>query len=144
MRWIWLSLGFIALGLGFAGAILPLLPATPFFLVAAYAFARSSPRLHSWLLTHPQFGPPIRDWQKHGAIRRAAKIWAIVAIGATFLISVLMGLGPGYLIVQAVALAGSAAFIVSRPVPPLVQPQEPEDRSSQAHETPKTTGHPLT
>lgn len=124
MRWLWLALGFFALGLGFAGAVLPLLPATPFFLLAAYAFSRSSPRLHCWLVTHPQFGPPIQDWQKHGAIRRSAKVAAVLAIGLTFLLSVMLGVSAIYLAVQALALASAAAFVLSRPAPPSAKPAE--------------------
>lgn len=58
-RHFFLLNGFILTGLGIAGAVLPLLPATPFFLLAAYCFARSSQRWHDWLLAHPTFGPYI-------------------------------------------------------------------------------------
>ena len=59
IRIFWLLFGLLATGLAFAGALLPLLPTTPFLLLAAYAFARSSKRLHDWLLNHRQFGPLI-------------------------------------------------------------------------------------
>ena len=72
-RVLWLLLGIAATGFGIAGAVLPLLPTTPFLLVATYAFARSSPRLHAWLMSHRQFGPLIANWQQHGAIGRRAK-----------------------------------------------------------------------
>ena len=68
MRYLWLSFGFIALALGMAGAVLPLLPTTPFILLAAFCFARSSRRFHNWLLNHRTFGPMIENWRQEGAI----------------------------------------------------------------------------
>ena len=59
MRVIWLIAGSISLGLGLLGVFLPLLPTVPFVLLAAFCFARSSERLHDWMLEHPKFGPAI-------------------------------------------------------------------------------------
>src|SRR4029450_4529784 len=88
--YFWLALGFIATGCAIAGAVLPLVPTTPFLLLAAYAFARSSPRLHAWLLNHRQFGPLITNWEQHGAIPRGAKITAMVMIALTPVITLAM------------------------------------------------------
>src|SRR5690606_41134853 len=60
-----------AVGLALAGTVLPLLPTTPFLLVAAWAFARSSPRLDAWLHAHPRLGPPLAAWQARRAIPRS-------------------------------------------------------------------------
>src|SRR5690606_16765109 len=76
-RWLWLVLGFLSVGCGLVGAVLPMVPTTPFLLLAAFAFARSSPRLHRWLLSHRYFGPLITNWQQHGSIDRKAKFSAI-------------------------------------------------------------------
>jgi uncharacterized protein len=114
-RYMWLLLGFIATGCGIAGAVLPLLPATPFLLLAAYAFARSSPRLHGWLIGHPRFGPLILNWQRHGSIDRRSKRLAMVLMTVTMLSSWLLGASARILVIQAIALAGSAAFILTRP-----------------------------
>ena len=65
-----------------AGVVLPLLPATPFVLLSAYCFARSSPRLHGWLLAHKLFGPLIRNWEQHRAISPRAKLLATLQLTA--------------------------------------------------------------
>lgn len=74
------SLGFLFIGLGAVGAFLPLLPTTPFLLLAAACFARSSERWHGWLLNNPTFGPTIRDWQDRRCISRGAKTTALLSI----------------------------------------------------------------
>jgi len=85
-RWLWLLLAYLALGLGILGVFLPGLPTTPFILVAAYAAARGSKRLHDRLLAHRTFGPMIRDWQATGAVSRRAKYWAIGMMAASSLV----------------------------------------------------------
>ena len=60
--------GWLALSLGLVGVVLPLLPTTPFVLVAAWCFSRSSARFHRLLVNHRLFGPLIRDWEQHGVI----------------------------------------------------------------------------
>lgn len=72
-RALWSALAVLSLGLGLLGIFLPGLPTTPFVLLAAYAGARGSKRLHDWLLAHALFGPMIRDWQREGAVSRSAK-----------------------------------------------------------------------
>lgn len=76
-RWLWLGLAYAALALGIVGIFVPGLPTTPFVLLAAYAAARGSQRLHARLHAHRVFGPMIRDWQATGAVNRRAKCWAI-------------------------------------------------------------------
>ena len=75
-RAFWLSIGLLSLGLGIAGVFLPLLPTTPFVLLSAFCFSKSSERLHNWLLNHKLFGKLIKDWQKHGVIRTNVKIFS--------------------------------------------------------------------
>jgi len=117
-RLLWFSLGWISLGLGLLGAFLPILPTTPFMLLSAAAFAKSSPRLHRWIVEHPTFGPPVRDWHAHGAISRRAKLMATAAMGAVLLLSLLLRLRWEVLAVQALCLVGAGAFILSRPDSP--------------------------
>ena len=70
---VYRTLGLLSVAMGVAGAILPILPTTPFLLLAAYFFARSHPEWEARLLAHPRAGPPIRAWRDHGAIPLAAK-----------------------------------------------------------------------
>lgn len=72
-RVFWIVLAYVALGLGIVGVVVPGLPTTPFVLLAAWAAAKGSRRLHAWLLAHPLFGPMVRDWQERGAVSRRAK-----------------------------------------------------------------------
>lgn len=71
------SLGFIFLGLGVIGVFLPLLPTTPFLLVSAACFAKSSEKWHRWLLSNRIFGPIIADWQERKCISFSTKVIAI-------------------------------------------------------------------
>lgn len=111
----WIILGWLSVALGFIGVVLPVLPTTPFLILAAVAFGKSSPRLRAWLLTHPVFGGPIRDWESSGAIRPRHKILACTSMALLLMVSFLAGLRPTILIIQAVAMAGAASFILSRP-----------------------------
>ncbi|MCP1197997.1 YbaN family protein [Notoacmeibacter sp. MSK16QG-6] len=115
MRWLWTLAGLLALILGVAGIAVPLLPTVPFLILAAFCFARSSPRLHDWLVGHPRFGPPIADWRREGAISLRAKRLATLSIGAAFILSVAMGLGIGLLAIQGVTLICVLLFIWTRP-----------------------------
>ena len=75
-----------ALALGVIGLFVPGLPSTVFVLIAAWCAARSSPRLHAWLLAHRLFGPVIRDWQDGGRVSRRAKRAATIAMALCALI----------------------------------------------------------
>lgn len=111
----WFILGALSVALGAIGAALPLLPTVPFLLLAAFCFARSSPRFHDWLVEHRVFGPPIRDWRMHGAIKRRAKWLATASIAAAFAVSVSLGIPAWVLAVQAAVLIAVSVFIWTRP-----------------------------
>lgn len=112
----WLVLGLICVGLGIIGAFLPLMPTTIFIILAAGCFARSSPRLESWLLEHPRFGRTLKAWRTHRAVPRRAKIAACTGMAAgyglfTFLARPDLWLGASV----AVVLIICALFLVTRP-----------------------------
>ena len=115
VRLIWLGLGGVFLAAGLVGVVLPVLPTTPFLLLAAGCFAKSSPRLHRWLLAHPTFGPPIRNWEENGAISRPAKRLAVGSMAAVFVLSAVLGLALPLLALQGVLIAAGSAFILTRP-----------------------------
>lgn len=115
MRVLWLILGLISVAIGVIGVFLPLVPTVPLMLLAAFFFARSSERLHNWLIGHPRFGPAIEDWQTRGAISKRGKVAASVSMAAAFGISLILGLKPIILAVQAITLLAVAIFIWSRP-----------------------------
>ncbi|MHA1563755.1 MAG: YbaN family protein [Alphaproteobacteria bacterium] len=117
-RLAWLIAGFCCLAIGIIGIPLPLLPTTPFLLLAAFCFSRGSKRVHDWLLDHPRLGPPILAWRRYGAISRRAKLGAAVAMAAAFALSIVLG-APGFaLVAQGIVLIGVGAFIFTRPGPP--------------------------
>lgn len=108
--------GWLCLLLGLLGVFLPLLPTTPFAILAAFLFSKGSVRLHRWLLAQPYLGPSIREWEQHGIIRRRAKVLATVLIVALF--SYTLGFVEVPLAVKAIVAAigvGVLAFIWTRP-----------------------------
>ena len=117
-RLIWLVVGLAALAAAAIGVLLPLIPTTPFVILAAFAFMKSSRRLHDWLITHRIFGPVILDWRKHGAISKPAKTIAMASMAAIFVISLVLQV-PGYVLAaQALILGVCMWFVGSRPLPP--------------------------
>lgn len=114
MRAVWLALGMASLGLAALGVALPLLPATPFVLLAAFFFARSSPSLHRRLLESPTFGGAIRDWQERRAISRKGKFAAVSAMALSLALSVVLGVEALILGGQALTLGAVAAFVLTR------------------------------
>jgi len=89
-RIILLSLGFLFLGLGILGMFLPILPTTPFLLLASAMFLRSSEKWSNWLLNHKTFGKPIRNYMEHKAVSKKSRIFALVLLWPTILVSASM------------------------------------------------------
>lgn len=116
IRFGWLALGLSCVALGIIGALLPLMPTTIFLILAAACFARSSPRLETWLLDHPRFGPTLRAWRRDGAIGRRAKAMACTGIAGGYAMF-LLGARPHLPLAIGVALvmAGCALFVLTRP-----------------------------
>jgi len=79
-NWLLNIAGSSALALGVIGIFLPLVPTTPFLLLAAACFVRSSPRMYRWLLDHPWYGPYIHSYREFGAIPRRAKVLGLIVL----------------------------------------------------------------
>ena len=126
-RVLYVALGLFFVAVGIIGVVLPLLPTTPFLLLASYFFVRSSRRLNEWLLRNRLFGPMIRDWQKYGGVRLKVKIVALTMLPIVVFTSAYFGNLPWYLVVMLIALACVGATVVIRL--PLVRdtpPVQPE------------------
>lgn len=83
LRWLLLAFACLSLALGIIGIFVPGLPTTVFILMAAWAAARSSPRLYRWLWNHRLFGPMLRDWAHGGRVSRRAKWSATLVMSAS-------------------------------------------------------------
>ncbi|TAI67975.1 YbaN family protein [Bradyrhizobium sp. Leo170] len=118
MRRVYLVLGFIFVATGFVGAFLPVLPTTPFLILATTCFARSSPRLENWLLSHPRFGPALRAWHEHGAIPPRAKLLALAGMSLGFLLF-WIGTAPGPILMASVGvlMLTGLVYVFTRPSP---------------------------
>ncbi|MBP1883838.1 uncharacterized membrane protein YbaN (DUF454 family) [Ensifer mexicanus] len=116
LRILCLCLGWLMVAFAVAGVFLPLLPTTPFLLLAAGLFARASPRLERWLLEHPVFGPSLRLWREKGAITARSKYTAVALIAASFGLFCLFSAPDAMLAaIVAAVMALPAAFILTRP-----------------------------
>jgi len=113
---IFISLGCFSLILGFIGIFLPIMPTTPFVLLAAYFFSKGSEKLHAWLLANKHFGPSIKEWEEHGVIDKKSKALATFTI-VSFFSATLYFVNVSLLIKGIVASTGIAvlAFVLSRP-----------------------------
>lgn len=109
------GIGFATLGLAVAGIVLPGLPATPFLLVAAWAFRRGNPELAARLEAHPRFGPTLRDWRERRAVPARAKVAAVLSMAASFALLAWTG-APGWTLALVGAILAAVSFyLVTRP-----------------------------
>lgn len=115
-RALFAAAGALSLALGAVGLFLPVLPTTPFVLLAAFFFSKGSPRLHAALLANPVFGPIVRDWEERGAVRMGAKVTATVLMAVLAVAMLATGAAAPWL--KGAALAAQAAvlaFLWTRP-----------------------------
>lgn len=131
MRGFYLVLGMVALLLGGLGIVLPLLPTTPFVLLAAGCFARSSKTFHDWLLRNRVAGPLIEEWHEYRAMPRRAKHWAYALMILSFGSSILMMASPWHRIML-IALGCVLGFFLWRvPVRELSASVDQEETENQ-------------
>ena len=113
-RSAFLVFGLASLGLAVLGLLLPLVPTTPFLLLAAWCFSKSSARLHLWMQRQPMFGTILRDWEERRAVKRSVKWTATVLLVALITYPILFyGFHPGLKVVAAATAAGVLMFLWS-------------------------------
>ena len=118
-RWMLIASGMICVGLGVLGILLPGLPTTPFLLLAAYCFARSSERFHAWLINHRWLGAYVRNFEEGRGMTRRAKaatllvMWLSFGVTIVFLVPVLWGQLAMFLLASAVSI-----YLLRLPTPP--------------------------
>lgn len=117
MRRLYLCLGYGSIALAVIGLALPLLPTTPFLLLAIWCFARSSPERVEWLYEHPRFGGLLSSWRDEGAIPLSAKISAVGALGLSYMVILWTVDSEPVRLIVAVMMAGVALYVVTRPRP---------------------------
>lgn len=116
-NFFYLILAYAAAGLGIVGAFLPVLPTTPFLLVAAWAATRGSPELHRWLYTHPKYGPALIAWEEKRAVATSAKVLACVLALSSWTIMLLMTDGWFVPTLTGVLFLSGGTWLVTRPAP---------------------------
>ena len=124
-RPLYLALGWAFVGLATAGLFLPLLPTTPFLLLASSCFLRSSPRARRWLGDSRLFGPTLRDWDEHRAVRRPVKVLAVVVVSAVLLLAAFRDLH--WAVRTLIFVVGGVGLVVVWRLP-VVRRNDPEGR----------------
>jgi uncharacterized membrane protein YbaN (DUF454 family) len=113
---VFAGLGWLFFSVGVVGAFLPVLPTTPFMLLALWAFSKSSERLHNFLWNHPKYGMLLRNWKEHGIIPLKAKITALVMMSASAVFMVLFSNIPLPMIVATlIFMLIGAIYMSTRP-----------------------------
>ncbi|MFH1807113.1 MAG: YbaN family protein [Pseudomonadota bacterium] len=116
LRWMWFVVGWVCFSLGAVGVVLPVLPTTPFMILALGAFARSSPRFRQWLYQHRLFGPSLRRWAEHRIIPLRVKLIALAAMALSLIYVGLIVRPPWYAFTgMVVVMAYGAWFISTKP-----------------------------
>ncbi len=119
MRYGLLAFGWLNVGLGVLGLVLPVMPTTVFLLIALWAFSRSSLRFHRWLYNHPRLGRTLRAWHSDGVIPIRAKLLAVSMMASSLAyVSLFVAQDWALPVGLAVVLAGVSGYILSRPSRP--------------------------
>ena len=124
---LWLT-GCLSFAVGVVGLVVPLLPTTPFVLLAAACWARASPRFHRWLAGHRLFGPMVTSWERERAVPRRAKYWAVAMMAVSWLLSAGVLASRGQTVIAllvTLVLAGMAVWLWRRPEPRSVPSHPP-------------------
>ena len=108
-RYLLISFGWLSVIIGAIGAILPVVPTTPFLILALACFSKSSPRFYSMLLNHKRVGPVLTEWEKNKSISRCIKFRAMVLVVISFSASIALSIGRSNLQLMLV-ITGSAVL----------------------------------
>lgn len=114
-RHLYLLLAWFCLLLAVVGAILPLLPVTPFLLCSLWLSVKAESGLADWLLNHRRFGPPIRQWQRERSLSLATKRLVVAMLLANWVVLLLIGAGPAVLALTGLVFCGVILFICRIP-----------------------------
>ena len=126
VRAIFLVVGVLAFVTAVAGVFLPLLPATPLFILAGACFARAYRPFHDWMLAHRWLGPMLREWYVHRSIPYRTKLFAIVTMLVSFGLSIVLFVEPRWVqAVMALCALGLAAWLYSIPSRDRRPPSQP-------------------
>jgi uncharacterized protein len=117
VRWAYAALAYLAVGLAMVGVVVPGIPTFPFLLLAAWAAARGSKRLHAWLYAHPRFGQALIDWEEKRAFSRRAKVVTIGLLVVSWVIMWWRVDSPWLLAALAALFLTVATFLATRPEP---------------------------
>jgi len=116
MKPLYFSLGWLFFGLGAVGVLIPVLPTTPFMLLALWAFSKSSEKFHAWLYSHAFFGPPLQQWQAHRIIPMSAKVMAItMMLGSLSYLTFFSTVSMSLLILIGLFMSCGAIYILTKP-----------------------------
>jgi uncharacterized protein len=119
VRGVYLALGVVCVGVAVAGIVLPLIPITFPTLLAAYFFARSSPRFDNWLTSHRIFGPIVRDWRAGAGFTVRAKAIATGSIVASFLFTGILVIHDTTVrLIWALLAVALCTYVLTRPTKP--------------------------
>lgn len=93
-KMFWNCLGFLSLGMAYIGVVTPGIPYSPFVVFAAYCFAKSSPRMHAWIMNHKTFGPFITNWNQKRVFPLKLKFFMLASMSVSLLIMFFTGVKP--------------------------------------------------
>ena len=116
---LYCSLGWLFFAIGVIGAFLPVLPTTPFMILALWMFSKGSQRFHNWLYNHKFFGPPLQRWHEHRVIPRTAKLMSVSMISLSFAFMLMYSPSPWWLhLLTGLLMAYGAWFVLTKPSEP--------------------------
>jgi uncharacterized membrane protein YbaN (DUF454 family) len=90
-QFLWKCLGFLSLGMAYVGVVVPGIPYSPFVVFAAYCFAKSSPRMHAWIMNHKTFGPFINNWNTKRVFPLKLKFFMLASMSVSLVIMYVTG-----------------------------------------------------